>query len=94
MRSSKARTVIAIPPPEAIDDPTMQLEMKSGDVSTLIAALEALLRERAMAYQIASDYLARRHQPQIDQTSFGLAHVICLKRLLEARLDDVKQATP
>ncbi|PMS09456.1 hypothetical protein C0Z17_24845 [Trinickia caryophylli] len=69
-----------------VDEPSVQVEMTSGEMSTLIAALDALLRERAMACQIASDYLVRQQQP-IDELSFGLSNIIRIERSLEARLD-------
>ncbi|MDR5837037.1 hypothetical protein [Caballeronia sp. LZ034LL] len=69
-----------------MDDPPVQVEVTSLELSTLITALDALLRERTMAYQIASDYLAQRNQ-EIDQLSFGISNIIRIKRALEKRLD-------
>ncbi|WP_250437672.1 MULTISPECIES: hypothetical protein [unclassified Caballeronia] len=64
----------------------MQVEVTSGEISTLVAALDALLRERAMAYRIASDYLVAQQQP-IDQLSFGISNIMRIKRSLEERLN-------
>lgn len=86
MQSSKRHAAFPVMKARAMDDPPVQVEVTSLELSTLITALDALLRERTMAYQIASDYLAQRNQ-EIDQLSFGISNIIRIKRALEKRLD-------
>ncbi len=89
MRSSKrhaASAVLNAAATVAVEEPSLQVEVTSGEISTLVAALDALLRERAMAYRIASDYLVAQQQP-IDQLSFGISNIMRIKRSLEERLN-------
>ncbi|WP_244797772.1 hypothetical protein [Caballeronia grimmiae] len=74
----------------AIEKTAVQVEVTSGELTTLIAALDALLRERGMAYRIASDYLLQQDQP-IDQQSFGISNIMRIKRSLEERLSPVNR---
>ncbi|KVQ18860.1 hypothetical protein WL99_11960 [Burkholderia cepacia] len=65
------------------EDPTLQMKLSLADCSTLMDGLEALLRDRSVAYRISTDVsaLSMREGPSV--FDFGIHDILRLKRFLE-----------
>lgn len=65
----------------------LERPFSAADCGTLIEGLESLLRERLMAYRLATRLMAEPGEAAIDAGRFGLTDIIRLKQILESYVD-------